>query len=849
MEVNPSDILDIQKVQMLTDAFYKATRIPSSIISTDAQVLTESGWQDICHNFHRKHPQAEKDCIRSNINLCQKLLSGKKHVLYHCPHGLIDAVAPVVIGGEHIANFFTGRFLFEKPDADAIEQFKEQAARYEFDQKDYLAGFHKIPVIPKKRVEAILDCLTMFAELIAEMGLTQRKQYISKKEAKETYRRYQLLFNSLNDAVFVHKIKKDGSPGRFIEVNEEACRRLGYTRDEFLKFSPKILNKDKDSQMPEKLGKELIKKGHVRFEAVHVTRDERLIPVESNVKVFEYHNKMYVLSIARDITDQKAAEKAQKRELELNKAVADISKELLSKAYDLKRVSIITLQYAKKLTKSAHGHVSSSDENIRKHVGDILGLNKQSINTEDPFFSNSPQIQSKSEDLPEGHIPVEKFLSVPIKIGDVFIGRIALANPRTKYFQTDLDAVERLAEIYTLALHRQKFEKEKMSLEGQLVQLQKMEALGALASGIAHDFNNLLFPIIGFAEMLEMDIGEENPSVKLVKEVLIGANRAKELVQQILLFSRQTEHQNKPLKPHLVVREAIKLIRHSLPSTIAVKQDIRKDCYPIMGDPTQVHQVVMNLSTNAFHAMQDTGGKLTVSLKNVFLQGDEISDVNIQSGPYVELCISDTGMGMDEIKIGKMFEPYYTTKPMGKGTGLGLSVVHGIIKSHGGHIDVKSKPAEGTVFHVYFPGILAECTPEKMGKKSFLADGKEKIMLVDDEESVLKIEMHILERLGYQVSAYTSSKEAYEAFKSRPNEFDIVITDVTMPNMTGDILIEKINKIRLDIPCIICTGFSNKISTERARELGLNELLLKPIASRQFAEKVRKALDTRHENQ
>jgi len=380
-------------------------------------------------------------------------------------------------------------------------------------------------------------------------------------------------------------------------------------------------------------------------------------------------------------------------------------------------------------------------------------------------------------------------------------------------------------------------------LQEQLVQAQKMESIGTMAGGIAHDFNNILFPVFGYLEMMIEDVPKDDPLRDNLEEVFNGAKRARDLVQQILTFSRQKDHELKPLKVHLIIKEALKLIKSSLPSTVEISQNIKTDCGLVMADPTRIHQVVMNLCTNAYHAMEKTGGKLTVNLKEKELAIEDLKDPAMIHGKYVCIKVVDTGTGMDQSVKDRIFDPYFTTKEEGKGTGLGLAVAHGIVKSHGGHISVYSEPGKGTEFKVYLPVIKKQEETTKVETDTPIQKGTERILLVDDEDMLVQMEKQMLERLGYHVTVRTGSVEALEAFRMQPNKFDLVITDMTMPNMTGDDLAGELIKIRPDIPIILCTGFSEMMSKEKAKSLGIKGFLMKPAVMKDFSNMIRKVLD------
>ena len=384
---------------------------------------------------------------------------------------------------------------------------------------------------------------------------------------------------------------------------------------------------------------------------------------------------------------------------------------------------------------------------------------------------------------------------------------------------------------------------EQKMLQAQLQQAQKMEAIGTLAGGIAHDFNNILYSMIGYTELALDDTEKGTQLHDNLQELLVAAHRAGDLVKQILTFSRKADRKLKPLKIQLVVREALKLIRSSLPSTIEINQNISNTCGLVMADATQIHQVAMNLLTNAYHAMEHEGGKLGVTLKEVDLDVDDLKDPAMLAGSYVCLTVEDTGAGIDEYVMDRIFEPYFSTKEKDKGTGLGLAMVHGIVKSYGGNIRVYSEPGKGTAFHVYLPVIQTQAETKETRIISPVEGGKERILIVDDEEQIVRMTQQMLKRLGYHVTARTSSIEALEAFRSAPDKFDLVITDMTMPNMTGVRLTQKLIEIRSDIPVIICTGFSEKISEHKASTMGIRGYVMKPVVRSELGKKIREVLE------
>ena len=385
---------------------------------------------------------------------------------------------------------------------------------------------------------------------------------------------------------------------------------------------------------------------------------------------------------------------------------------------------------------------------------------------------------------------------------------------------------------------------EKREMEMRLLESQKMESIGTLAGGIAHDFNNILFPIVGHIEMLMDDLSEESSAIRdSLNQIYSSSLRARDLVQQILTFARYEINQLKLMKMQPIIKEAMKLIRSTIPTTISINQNLQPDCGPVTADPTQIHQIVMNLATNAYHAMEENGGELKVNLKEIKLGKDDLIDPDMSPGLYACLTIGDTGVGMYKEVMNRIFDPYFTTKEKGKGTGMGLAVVHGIVKGMMGDIRVYSEPGKGTEFQVYLP-VVGDASEKPAAKADDpIQRGGESILLVDDEDAIIKMEKLILERLGYQVTTRPGSIEAFEAFRADPDTFDLVITDMSMPNLSGDKLASELMKIRPDIPILLCTGYSESMSDEKIQSLGIKGFLMKPIMIKEFARKIRDVLD------
>jgi len=386
-------------------------------------------------------------------------------------------------------------------------------------------------------------------------------------------------------------------------------------------------------------------------------------------------------------------------------------------------------------------------------------------------------------------------------------------------------------------------ESDRRKLAVQLEKAQKMEAIGTLAGGIAHDFNNILSSIFGYTQLAQMNIASPEKAKQHMDQVLKGAQRAAALVQQILTFSRQTEYEKKPLKIHLIIKESLKLLRSSIPTTIDIQTDIRSRAM-VLADPTQMHQVMMNLCTNAYHAMMADGGTLTVTLEKQFLNRQQIPLENTAvPGEFMKLTVKDTGCGMDERTLAKAFDPYFTTKEIGRGTGFGLALVQAIVAEHQGFVAAESQPGKGSAFSVCIPVVEADPEFQIPEKPVHMAKGTETIMVVDDEKDIRHLTRELLENLGYTVITCDDGLKALSVFQKAPLDVDLVITDMTMPHMAGDELAARLIQTRKQLPVILCTGYSEKISEKQALDIGIVRYMAKPIQNQELVRMVREVLD------
>ena len=630
--------------------------------------------------------------------------------------------------------------------------------------------------------------------------------------------------------------------GKFLRVNYKYCEITGYENDEILDLllsdiiHPGYL--DTDKELSEKLFREEISTYSV--ERLYVQKNQEYIWINETISLTRDKNgePHFIISVIEDISKRK----------QLNDAL-----EKLRIQAELKKSSILLKNVIKQAPFGIHileGKYNApvcifeNDESIRI-LDCILTESKEEKNVD---YYNSINCKFMETDSKK-ELPIEKrpyyraFKGEIIKNFEVLLIRndgkkINVEISSSPIYDEDYGFITAIILIFKDITKNKRIQK-------QFIQSRKMDAIGQLASGIAHDFNNILSPLLGYTEMLKEDVNEDSPLQGSIDAIFQSALRAKDLVQQILSYSRQSSHEIKPISLKPIIKDSLKLLRASIPVTIEIKSDLAEDSGLVKADPTQIHQILMNLVTNAYHAMEKTGGKIEVSLKQVYVERDQSNYLSLVPGNYSCLTVSDTGIGIKSEIIEKIFDPYFTTKSNNKGTGIGLSIVLGIVTSCRGNISIYSEPGIGTKIDVYIPVI--DTFTEKSSKvksRPKIKGGNEQILLVDDEKAIVTMEKKMLERMGYKVTIETDSLKALDSFVDNPHMFDLVITDMTMPGMTGKELAMEMKKIRPEIPIIICTGFSHQINSQNCQELGLQGYILKPVQKRELNDLIRIILDS-----
>ncbi len=645
-----------------------------------------------------------------------------------------------------------------------------------------------------------------------------------KKAEKELLQQKTLLesiFNSVPDAMVIADTNR-----RIILSNPGVTKVFGYTSEEILGQETKIFYESDE---------EFERQGKLRF---NLSAEEKIEPYEVQYK--RINGETFPAETIGTIIRTKDGEMVGFMELMRDISARKAAVEAIRKNEEL-------LKEAQKIAHIGHWELDLIDGQLlwSEEVYSIFGIEKEKFGANYEAFldlvhpADRAAVDKTYPDSVKNKTPYDTIHRIITKDKKI---KYLHEMCRTEYDKTG-DPVRSIGTVQDITqLKEAELEKEKLT--AQLLQAQKMESIGTLAGGIAHDFNNILAAILGYGEMV-LDVFPEESSVREdQQQVLIAATRAKDLVKQILAFSRQTEHQFIHVKTHHIVKEAIALLQASLPANIEIMQDIDVDSSFILADPTQIQQVVMNLCTNAYHAMRKTSGTLGIVLKEVDI-GSKNIELDLGPGRYIRLEVSDTGHGMEKETQARIFDPYYTTKAKGDGTGLGLAVVHGIVKAHGGGITVNSKQGEGTVFQAFFPRVEVDGEKHYSANTKDVPGGDEHLLLIDDDESLVKVQNRILEKMGYRTTLFTKSRDALEEFRKSAEDFDLVITDMLMPKMTGAELSCEILKIQPDTKIILCTGFSDMIDEEQAKSLGIRKYVMKPVVTRDLLCIVREVLDAK----
>lgn len=631
--------------------------------------------------------------------------------------------------------------------------------------------------------------------------VTERKLAVD--ALRQSERRFSIAFHESPTPTIISSV----TDGRYVDVNRSFLAMLGYEREEVIGRAAFDLGIWAEPESRVGVVEKLQREGRLRDEPLRLrTKSGGTRDVLASASIIKLYGHNLILSLFQDITERKRTEKRLRESEQRYRDFFQTSRDCVF---------------------------------ISSPKGDWLDFNDAAVELFG-FADRAELMRVKIQDLYEDPEQREELLRRVEEVGFIKDYPVNLRRKDGTVIQTLMTSVGRYDENHRL-IHHQGTIKDvtrQRALEARLQQAHKMEALGTLAGGIAHDFNNILGIIVGFTEMALLELAEDSRTSGYLRKALEGIHRAERLVQQIVAIGQPPQQQRQPLEMLSLIKDSLRLLRTSLPKTIKVSE--KYDCKGlILGEPSEVQQLILNLCANASHALRGRAGVLEIGLQEVTVETPQVMDYgDLSCGRYVKFIVRDTGHGIDPAIRDRIFDPYFTTKPGGEGSGLGLSIVHSTVMNYGGALKIDSVTGEGTCIEIFLPAVEAE--PEVSDQQAFRAilPGKGRILFVDDEFALMDVGKQMLTRLGYQVLALSNPTDALMAFVDRPDQFDVVITDMTMPQMSGVDLARRVMEVRPDIPVILCTGYSEHVDREKAKQLGIRGFLMKPCSLRDFGETV-----------
>lgn len=857
--INLLDLLDKRELRSLLDDFFILTGIGSAIVDTSGRYLLATEGQEICMHFHRHHQKTLQNCMDCTA---YRIRNVKKdgYLLHKCNNRLWDVVTPIIIEDRHISNIFLGQFLFEDEKVD-YDFFERQAEECGFDKEAYLKALERVPRLSRAKVDKAIDFSARFSSMVAQMAYSNyrlKQALLKQKQADDLLQIQRDLGIALDKSSTARE-----SLQLCLDAAKEASgldsggiylvdRSLGHLKLVVISGVSKDFEKINANFSSDAARTQLVMKGERLYLSYNdivslgnkdfleeKIRSVAVIPISHQDRVIgclnlashvyddvPWESRAALESIVRDIVQSivriQAEETLREKEQKYRELVEDSNSLILR----IEKGGIIIF--------------------CNRYAMQFFGYSEEEIVGKSVMGTIVPETESSGRDLkaliqdifehPEKYYNHE---NENIKSNGE---RVWIAWTNRPIYDEKGDVCEFLC-IGNDITGLKQAEQEKKVLGDQLRQAQKMEAIGTMAGGIAHDFNNILASIMGYTE-LAVKASNDDKQRMFLDQVTKASERAKNLVAQILAFSRQSEQTRQTLDIASIAKESLKLLRATIPSTIQIRQAITSDNTVILADPTQIHQIIINLCNNATHAMREQGGILEIGLSNIHIMREMlIIHPDLKEGGYALLTIRDTGHGIDPAIKDKIFDPFFTTKKSKEGTGLGLSVVYGIVKSHGGAISVQSDVNVGTTFSIYLPTVETRKPKQRQPKSVPLTGGKERILFVDDEQALVNMVPIFLRNLGYEVISTTNSVEALGMFVQDPKRFDLLITDMTMPNMTGLELSERMFALRKAFPVILCTGYHESITWSEVEKRGIKELVMKPISLSDLGLLIRKTLD------
>ena len=795
--------------------------IAAAIIDLEGEVLVGSRWQRICTDFHRVNERTCEKCIESDTQLANELQQGKRFSIYRCRNGLTDAASPIVIEGKHLANAFVGQFLLEPPN---LEFFRRQAVTYGFEEMAYLDALSEVPIVGKKNLPAILNFLTTFAEMVAMTGLDQLRQIEAEEMLKESEKRFQQVTENAQEWVW-----EVDAYGLYTYASPVVGKVLGYKPEELVgkKHFYDLFHPEDREQLKKSALEVFVKKGSFREfinRNIHKNGDILWFSTSGVPVLDSDENLVGYRGTDLNITERKQYEEMLKQEKERFQILVEESPV---------GISLIGKDGTYKY--------------LNSRFIELLGYTLNDIPTGREWFRKA--------------YPDKKYRKEVIStwIEDIKQHAIGKSRPR-KYTVTCKDGSEKIVQFNAVTLPNQDQmiscedfteieleERKRKDLETRLLQAQKMETIGILAGGVAHDLNNILSGIISYPELLLLDLPEGSPLRKPLLTIQKSGEKVAVVVQDLLTLARRGVISTEIVNLNSIISEQLKSPEYeklkSFHPNADIETNLEKDLLNIKGSTAHLGKTVMNLVSNAAEAMPD-GGKVLVSTENLYIDRPIRGYDQVDEGDYVVVTVSDTGIGISEEDIGRIFEPFYTKKVMGRsGTGLGMAVVWGTVKDHKGYIDIESTKGKGTTFTLYFPVIRQELAIDKslISIENYMGKG-DSILIVDDVEEQREIASVMLKKLSYSVKSVSSGEEAIEYMKD--NSVDLLLLDMIMdPGIDGLDTYKKILELYPKQKAIIASGFSETDRVKEAKRLGAGAYVKKPYVLGKIGLVVRKELE------
>ena len=810
------NLVDIESLHKTLEKLSLITGIAIGLIDYPSkEILFGTGWTDICSKFHRAFPESAQYCKQSNFRLTQPSKTPQEFNVMSCEHGLMDGATPIIIKDNLIAYLAIGQVFLQPPN---MERFKNQAKRYGYDWDAYSEALSRVPIVSKDRFDHLLSFLSELAVTVSKAGLynlelkektsTLEEEIADRKrveaELKESEERYRSLFTNNHSVMLLI----DPESADIIDANPAASSFYGWTRQELVNKKITDINTLPVDQIFEQIRLARTRQRR-NFQFRHRLASGQIRDVDVYSGSIKVHGRELLCSIVHDITSRKRAEEALRESEEKYRFVLEANPDPIV-VYDMQ------------------GRVTYFNPAFRQVFGWTL---EERLGRKMDLF------------VPEENWSETKTMIDKVKAGESFSGVESKRYDKAgKIIDVSISGAiyrDRTGRPAGSIINLRNISEQK-HLESQLSHSQKMEAIGTLAGGIAHDFNNLLMGIQGRTSLIMSDHDTSHPNFEHLKGIETYVKSAADLTAQLLAFARGGKYEVKPTELNKLILNSAEMFGRTK-KEIVIHKKLQQDLWVVEIDRSQIEQVLLNMYVNAWQSMP-AGGELYLETANVILDQNYVKPYFIEPGKYIKISITDTGIGMDKATQERIFDPFFTTKEMGRGTGLGLASSYGIIKNHGGYIDVYSEKGKGSTFIICLPASEKKVVTDSKFTND-VSKGTETILLVDDEEMIVEVGKELLKKIGYKVLIARSGETALQLYESNKDEIDMVILDMIMPEMGGGDTYDRLKAINPDIKVLLSSGYSINGQAAEILERGCNGFIQKPFNLANLSIKIRQILD------